>query len=153
MRNYMDEEGITFEKYEPVKGEEPKCFLCGAPAGRELFRSPVPKELTEPNEIGILFENLHPMCKDCFEFKKELDINFIELCKAVKFFELYRTTSKKQSEYFPQQLVFHVDKKELLELYYTLLGLAEKSWKQSGDKEWEKWMRDQLNYYWRKKDV
>lgn len=147
------EELIEFPVYEHVVGEPRLCFMCGEEAKGLDMRNPVPKEFFWPNEVGILPDNPHPVCKECNEFREDFDTGFLEMCKRVKFFELYRSTSKYQSEYYPQQLIFHISKKILLDLYFVAMEYAEEAWKEGNDKEWRKEKEEELNYDWRKRDA
>jgi hypothetical protein len=103
-------------------------------------------------ESKILIEDLHPICLACDDFRKAFDINFIKLCEATRMFEWYRSSSKKQGEYFPTEFVYNISLSKLKSMYTIMLAIADEAWKLSMNDEVRKDREEEFNYEWRKKD-
>lgn len=129
-----------------------KCFMCGLENDDALERSPLPKELMDRNEVGDLAEDLQPICKSCNDFRKIVDSHFITLCEDAKFWEWYRSDSKRRGEYFPPELIYNIDIITLKELYYLITDIVEEARQKSENKKARKDIEDELNYRWRKRD-
>jgi hypothetical protein len=131
----------------------PECYHCGILTDSELARSPMPKELLGKNDNGDIVEDLKPFCRKCYYIQRAADLNFINLCNDAKFFEWYRATSRKRSEYFMPELVYNVDVEVLREIYLRLVELCFLADKVASDDTRRQEIIDNLNYVWRKRDV
>jgi len=129
-----------------------KCFMCERDVDGQLLRTTLPKELIGKDTDGNLFDDNQPICSMCDDFKRAVDLNFINLCNDARLFEMYRADSKKRSDFFPSELIYNVDIEVLRELYYHILDTCEKAYKVASDDKHRQELRDGLNYAWRKKD-
>jgi len=130
-----------------------KCFVCSREVDGQLLRVTIPKEVygMDP-ESRILVEDQHPICKECNDFKKAFDINFINLLTDLKAFEWYRAKSMKQGEYYPAEFVYNIDRLKLKEMYYQLMTVLADGYEVGMNDEIHKEREDEFNYIWRKKD-